>query len=68
MTRFNRVASIEIGLRNANFSGYIGTIKLSNLRTAFSVQKNLAWSANTASVKIWNLSQEKRNRIKDYGV
>ncbi|CDZ81859.1 hypothetical protein BN1013_02395 [Candidatus Rubidus massiliensis] len=67
MTRFNRVASVEIGLRNANFSGYIGTIKLSNLRTAFSVQKNLAWSANTASVKIWNLSQEKRNRIKDYG-
>ena len=67
MTRFNRVASVEIDLRNSTFSGYIGSIKLANLRIAFSMQKNLAWSANTASVKIWNLSQENRNRIKDYG-
>jgi hypothetical protein len=67
MTRFNRIASVEIDLRNSTFSGYIGSIKLANLRIAFSMQKNLAWSANTASVKIWNLSQENRNRIKDYG-
>lgn len=67
MARFDRIASVEVGLRNNTFNGYIGTIKLSALRISFSIQKNLSWSTNTASVKIWNLSQENRNRIKDYG-
>ncbi len=67
MTKFKRIASVKIDLRNSTFNGYIGSIKLTNLRMSFSMQKNLAWSANTASVKIWNLSQENRNRIKDYG-
>jgi len=53
MARFDRMASVEVGLRNDTFNGYIGTIKLSALRISFSIQKNLAWSTNTASVKIW---------------
>lgn len=51
MARFDRIASVEVGLRNNTFNGYIGSIKLSALRISFSIQKNLSWSTNTASVK-----------------
>lgn len=67
MTKFNRTAVLGIDLTNSTRTGYIGSIKLTNLRISFTIQKNLAWSTNTCSVSIWNLSQSNRNRLKDFG-
>lgn len=65
--KFYREAALKIRLRNADFNGYIGTVDISGLRVSFSITKSLAWSTNTANIKIWNLSQTNRNLIKDYG-
>src|SRR5690554_5321501 len=67
MTRFNRVAELEINLRNRNFSGYIGTLNIKNLRISFQITKSLSWSTNTASIQVYNLKSDKRAQIKDYG-
>jgi hypothetical protein len=65
--KFYRAATVRIRIRNANFNGYVTTITLSGLRVSFSITKSLAWSTNSCIVKIWNLSQDHRNLIKDYG-
>lgn len=65
--KFRRIASCEIRLRNQDFTGYTGNLSISNLRISFSVSKTLSWSANSATVRIWNISEDKRSRIKDYG-
>lgn len=65
--RFYREAALKIRLRKEDFSGYLGTIDISGLRVSFNITKSLAWSTNTANIKIWNLSQTNRNLIKDYG-
>lgn len=65
--KFYRQAVLRIKIRNETFSGYILTIFIKGLRVSFSVIKNLAWSTNSASIRVWNLSQDHRNIIKDYG-
>lgn len=67
MTKFYRQAHIKVRLRNNDFTGYVGQVDISNLRVSFSILKSLAWSTNSAVIKIWNLSQNNRNLIKDYG-
>ncbi len=64
---FIREASLIINLRNADFSGYYRSIEIKDLRISFSILKSLAWSTNSCSVRIWNLSSAHRNAIKDYG-
>ena len=64
--KFYRTATLKIRIRNANFN-YTQTIILSGLRVSFSIVQSLAWSTNTATIKVWNLSQDHRNLIKDYG-
>ena len=65
--KFYREAIVRVRLRKGDFSGYYRTIQLSGLRVAFSIQKSLAWSTNSGIIRIWNLSQDHRNLIKDYG-
>lgn len=65
--KFYREAKLRIRLRNSDFSGYVGTITLTGLRVSFSITKSLAWSTNSAVIKIWNLNQNHRNLIKDFG-
>ena len=64
--KFYRAATVKVRLRDKNFN-YTRTILLSGLRISFSITKSLAWATNSAVVKIWNLSQDHRNLIKDYG-
>ena len=65
--KFYREAQVKVKIRNADFSGYTEEVTIKNLRISFSIVKSLAWSANTCNVKIWNMKQETRNLIKDYG-
>lgn len=69
MTKFNRIAEIDVrltsGKPNFDFTGE--TLKIKNLRIAFQVIKSLSWSTNTASIQIYNLSSDKRAKLKDYG-
>ena len=65
---FIREARIVIRIRNADFSAYEGTpIVLDKLRVAFFLQKNLSITPNSGFVRIWNLSSDHRNLIKDFG-
>ena len=65
--RFLREAKLEIKLTKKDFSGYTGTLTITGLRVSFSIIKSLSWKTNSANIKIWNLSQAKRNLIKDFG-
>lgn len=65
--KFFREAAIQIRIRNDDFNGYIDTIFIKGLRISFSILKSLSSTTNSASIKIWNLSQDNRNLIKDYG-
>ena len=47
--------------------GYRGDLSIKNLRMSFSVYKTLSISANTASLKIYNLSPNNRNQLNNYG-
>lgn len=67
MTNFNRIAKVSIRLTKEQLDGFKRDLFLENLRISFSIQKNLAWSTNTAQVRIWNLSGDKRNLLRDYG-
>jgi hypothetical protein len=64
--KFYRQAALEIRIRNKDLT-YGDTILISGLRVSFSITKSLAWTTNTASIKIWNLSQTKRNQLSNYG-
>ena len=67
MTKFYRQATLRIKLINGSKDGYVNTLNISGLRVSFSIQKSLAFTTNSAVIKIWNLSQSNRNLIKDYG-
>lgn len=67
MTSFIRTAKVVVRIRRDDFKGYEKTITLTGLRVSFSIQKNLAVQTNPGVVRIWNLSQDHRNLIKDYG-
>lgn len=76
MTQFIRVATVRVDLTKEFYPGqllnykpgsYTGVMELSNLRIAFTVQKNIGWATNSASLSIWNLSTKTRNRLKDFG-
>lgn len=76
MSKFRRVASARIDLTKEYVAGqkltigpdgYTGSINIANLRMAFSIQKNFGWSTNSCNLNIWNLSQQNRNALKDFG-
>lgn len=65
--KFFREAMLSIRIRNDDFTGYIATILIKGLRVSFSIIKSLSSTTNSATIKIWNLSQDNRNLIKDFG-
>lgn len=65
--RFYRTAIVDIRVRNNTFDGYTDFIPIRGLRVAFSIVKSLSRTTNSAVVKIWNMSQNHRNIIKDFG-
>lgn len=66
--KFIREARLVIRLRNDDFTDFREPpIILNGLRVSFSIQKSLAYSANTAIIKVWNLSQNHRNELFNYG-
>lgn len=76
MSKFRRIASARIDLTKKYIAGkeltigpdgYTGSIEISNLRMAFSIQKNFGWATNSCNLNIWNLSQQNRNALKDFG-
>lgn len=66
--QFDREINLKIKISNPPPSlTYRGEMEISNLRVAFSVYKSESWSTNTANIKIWNLSNDKRNILNNYG-
>lgn len=66
--QFDRVINVKIQIANPPPSlTYRGTMEISNLRVAFSILKTESWSTNTANIRIWNLSADKRNTLNNYG-
>jgi hypothetical protein len=65
--KFIRQAKVQIRFKEKDGSAYKGTITLTGLRVSFSIQKNLSWTCNSGNIRIWNLSQDHRNLINDYG-
>lgn len=66
--QFDRVINVKIKLASPPPSlEYRGTLEASNLRIAFSIFKSESWSTNTANIKIWNISESKRNQLNSYG-
>jgi len=67
VSKFDRVAELKIRFNSGkpNFN-LLDTITIRNLRIAFQVTKSLSWSTNQASIQVYNLSPEKRAKIKDY--
>lgn len=66
--QFDRVINAKILLASPPPSTeYRGSMEVSNLRMAFSIFKSESWSTNTANVRIWNISQSKRNLLNSYG-
>ena len=64
---FIREANVVINITREDFKGYEQSIAISDLRVSFSILKSLAWSTNSAVIKIWNLGQANRNAINNFG-
>lgn len=76
MSKFRRIANVRIDLTKEYVAGrkltigpdgYTGMLNISNLRMSFSIQKNFGWATNSCNLSIWNLSQQNRNVLKDFG-
>lgn len=66
--QFDRVINLKLQVANPPPSlTYRGTMEISNLRMAFSVYKSESISVNTATIRVWNLSGDKRNALNNYG-
>lgn len=61
MSQFDRIASVEITTKTN------ATIRVVGLRIVFNIEKTEGKDPNTAKVEIWNLSQVRRNDIRDLG-
>lgn len=65
--RFFREASLRIRLINGSKDGFVNTLTIEGLRVSFSILKYRGWTTNRGVIRIWNLSQENRNLLKNYG-
>ncbi len=65
--KFYREATLRIRLINGSKDGFVNTLNIEGLRVSFSIVKYRGWSTNKAVIRIWNLSQDKRNLLKNYG-
>ena len=66
--QFDRVINLRINVANPPPSTtFRGDMEISGLRMAFSVYKTESSSTNTANIRVWNLSDSKRNILNNYG-
>lgn len=65
--QFDRVIRAKILLTNSTYDGYRGDIEITNLRMTFSITKSLSNTANSGSLRIFNLSSDNRNRLREFG-
>lgn len=66
MTRFDRKAEVDIRLFSRN-NQPTGRMNIQNLKIAFQITKNQGWATNSASVQVYNLSEQKRAQLNDFG-
>lgn len=65
---YDRVIGVKVRLAQPPpQTGYRGSLEVNNLRVAFNVTKSLSWSTNTASIQIYNLGENNRNQLNNYG-
>jgi hypothetical protein len=64
--KFFRLARIQYQVPQKPGNDFIQTIDITGLRISFSILKTESYKTNTATIKIWNIGQDKRNIIKDY--
>ena len=68
MTQFDRLINLKILLSDPPPAlGYRGNLDVSNLHMSFSVVKTLGLDANTAQIRVWNLSQSTRKQLENFG-
>jgi hypothetical protein len=66
--QFYREASLRIDIRREDLNGFEpNPVYIRDLRISFEVHKLSGWSTNKAIIKVYNLSAEHRNLIKDFG-
>ena len=65
--KFYREALLSIKIVNSDYTGYYDVVNIKGLRISFSIIKSLSSTTNSAVIKIWNLSQDNRNLLKDFG-
>jgi hypothetical protein len=64
--KFYRQARIQYSIPEKNSNLFTQTIDITGLRISFSIAKSIHYQTNTAIIKIWNIGQDKRNKIIDY--
>lgn len=65
--QFDRVIRAKILLTSSDYQGFRGEIDITNLRMTFNIQKSISNTPNSASVRIYNLGADNRNRLKGFG-
>jgi hypothetical protein len=65
--QFDRVINAQIRLIDESKVNYRGLLTVENLRMAFSIFKSESFSTNTANIRIYNLSANKRNQLANFG-
>lgn len=65
--QFDRVIQAKILITNDTYNGFIGELDIRNLRITFNVLKTFSLATNTASVRIYNLGPNNRNRLTGFG-
>lgn len=63
MRQFLRKARVTFGGPGGGFVVNPGRVQTHELTVAFSVSKSISGSANTASIRVWNLSEAHRNGV-----
>lgn len=67
MTKFYREAELNIKIRTRDLQTVLGDLNIKNLRIAFQITKTQSWSTNKATIRVWNLNDEKRAKLNDFG-
>ncbi len=66
--KFYRTAFLKIRLKIGKTNEFDPQpIFIHNLRMSFSINKFRGWATNSASIKVWNLGQDTRNKLKNFG-
>lgn len=67
MRNFYREFLLKISIPNDAQTSFVNQFQIQNLRVSFSITKSNSWAVNSGVIKVWNLSADKRNEIKNYG-